>query len=459
MRRIHLFSAAGTMAVLFVGLSGCGTFSSDRMMYEAALSDADYSFERSVSQVENIDLPVLDRDSRLADYLAYAALNNPGLKSEFEQWRAALNAIPQAQALSDPRLTYSYYIRSVETRVGPQQHSLTLSQRFPWFGTIEARTDAAAFAARAAYQRYQARKLQVFEEVKSAYAEYAYLHRAIGIAGENLELLEFFEEVARTKYMVATATHPEVIRAQVELAKVLDILNSLQDLKQPVIARLNSALNRPIDVELPTPQPIEPAGAITNKEEILARVKSRNPELEAIQNLIEEARSRVALAEKRFWPDVSVGLGWIQTGEAANPAVSDSGMDPVILTFAMNIPIWRESYAAAVRQAQARVRMHQYRQENTENALLVAAEQSLYKYEDSQRKLELYGRILVPKAEQLLQVSETAYAAGDVDFLSLIDAQRMLLKFSLEYEQSLRDNLQAFAEVERLAGGWPENTP
>jgi outer membrane protein TolC len=69
------------------------------------------------------------------------------------------------------------------------------------------------------------------------------------------------------------------------------------------------------------------------------------------------------------------------------------------------------------------------------------------------RKLELYGDILVPKTEDLLAASETAYSGGQVDFLSLIDAQRKLLSYRLKYQQSLRDNIQNYAGLEMLTGG------
>ena len=76
----------------------------------------------------------------LSDYLSYAALNNAGLKAEFEQWKAALEQIPQSRALDDPKFTYSYFIEQVETRVGPQKNKFGIMQTFPWFGEIQARS-------------------------------------------------------------------------------------------------------------------------------------------------------------------------------------------------------------------------------------------------------------------------------------------------------------------------------
>ena len=191
---------------------------------------------------------------KLEDYLRYASLNNAELKAKFEQWKAALEQVPQAKALDDPKFTYGYFIKEVETRVGPQRQKFGIMQVFPWFGEIEARTDAASAKAKAARKGYEAAKLKLFWQVKDTFAEYAYLAEAIKITKQNFELLKYFEEVARTKYITATATHPDVIRAQVELAKLEDILESLEQLREPTVARLNAALNRPTTAELAWPK-------------------------------------------------------------------------------------------------------------------------------------------------------------------------------------------------------------
>ncbi len=67
------------------------------------------------------ELPDLMERSELSDYLAYAALNNPGLKAAFEHWRAAIEEVPQAKSLPDPKITYGNFIRGVETKAGSQQ--------------------------------------------------------------------------------------------------------------------------------------------------------------------------------------------------------------------------------------------------------------------------------------------------------------------------------------------------
>jgi outer membrane protein TolC len=120
--------------------------------------------------------------------------------------------------------------------------------------------------------------------------------------------------------------------------------------------------------------------------------------------------------------------------------------------FSMNLPIWRESYKAAELQAKANVRKTSQQKTEVENTIIARAEQVLYDFDDSDRKIKLYGDILVPKAEELLGASETAYKGGTIDFLSLIDAQRTLLKFQLLYERAVTNNQQKLAELEMLAG-------
>jgi len=142
----------------------------------------------------------------------------------------------------------------------------------------------------------------------------------------------------------------------------------------------------------------------------------------------------------------------IQTDNALMPNVRDSGKDPVILMFSVNIPLWQDSYKAGERQAQAELQKAQEQKVETENQIIAQTIRVLYDIEDDQRKIQLYGDILVTKAQELVAASESAYRAGNVDFLSLIDAQRMLLKYQLDYERALTNKEQKIAELEMLIG-------
>ena len=393
----------------------------------------------------------LKESPELQDYLKYAALNNPGLEAAFNRWKAALERSPQVTSLPDPKLSYAYFIERVETRVGPQRHRVGLAQTFPWFGKLRLRGDIALAEAKAAYKQFEAAKLRLFYNVRDAYYELYYVARAIDITKENMELIRKLEQVARSQYRVGGAQHADVIRAQVELGKLEDQLRSLKDLKQPIAAKLNAALNRPTDVDVSWPTEVPQEALDATDQQILAWMREANPELKALDAQIEKQRTAIQLARRDYFPDVTLGVDYIDTGSARSHT-SDNGKDPVAAMVSVNLPIWHRKYRAAEREARARRRAARGQREDRANTLMAEVKLVLFRFRDAERKIDLYRDTLVPKAEQSLRATETAYRGGKMDFLNLIDAERLLLTFRLAYERALADCAQRLAETEMLVG-------
>lgn len=376
----------------------------------------------------------------LQDYLRYASLNNAELKAKFEEWKAVIEQVPQAKSLPDPKFTYGYFIEEVETKVGPQRQKFEIMQTFPWFGVIEARGDQAAAKAKAAHKRYEAKKLELFQEVKYAFYEYTYLAKAIEITKQNLELVTHFEEIARSRYITAITSHPDIIRAQIELAILEDRLESLKELRPAITAKLNSILNRQTSSNLPWPKSPQYQQISIDFSQLYAMILQNNPDLQAMDYEIEAARNTEKLAKKKFYPHFGIGVGYIDTAHARASGVEDSGKDPIIAMISLTLPIWTGNYKAVQRQARAQLHQKTHEKTQMENTFAAKAQQLLYEFEDSNRKIKLYRDVIILKAKEMLVASETAYQAGTIDFLSLIDAQRILLKYELFYERRLAEN-------------------
>jgi outer membrane protein TolC len=397
-------------------------------------------------------LPNLTESSGLSDYLSYAALNNPGLEAAFNRWKAALERIPQVKALPDPRFNYLYYVQEVETRVGPQRHGLGIAQAFPWFGKLKLRGDVATEAAHAARKRYEVVKLKLFFEVKDAYYEYYYLAKSVEIAKENIALVRHMESIARSRYKTAAGSHPDVVRAQVETGKLEDRYQTLLDLRQPVVARLNAALNRPAEAEIPWPGEITIEDVNVVDVELLGQLVAENPELQALDFEISRNKRAIELAKKDYYPDFNLGLNFVDTDSSPVGSPPDDGKDPVIAMISLNLPLWRDKYDAGVREAKARY--YAARQDRTEktNSLSSQLKLASYRFRDAERKIDLYGNALLPKARESLKVTESGYLATTGTFTDLIDAQRIFLEFALAYERALADRAQSLAKLEMLVG-------
>lgn len=399
-------------------------------------------------------LPVSAADpntpATLAQYVQTALANNAGLQSRFSEYKAALAQIPQARTLNDPTFTYGYWIEQMETQ---EKQRLGIMQMFPWFGTIEARTDAASAAARAAGKRFEAARLEVVAQARSAYYEFAYLARADQIAQANLELLGHFEQVVQARYRTAVGTHPDIIRAQIELAILEDEMITLRQKKKPAVAMVNAILNRPPDADLPWPEQEAMPPTLIEASQVMAMVIDNNPQLSALSHDIAAARSRIELAQKRARPDITLGLEWMQMEKASMPG--GHRRDAYLAMVSVNLPIWTSRINAGVNEARARALSTLQGKTQMESDLAAKTAELLFLAEDTRRKATLYQSVLIPKAKEMLDVSEQAYRTGAIDFLSLIDAQRKLLGFELSCQRWLADHLVSVAQIESLVGGYP----
>lgn len=454
MSKTNQFILYCAFAGLTLVIAGCAS-TSERDANHALKAEERARTQTQVNGVtySRTTLPKLEANSQLNDYLAYAALNNPQLEAAFNRWKAALEMVTPAHTLPDPRFNYGYFIQSVETRVGPQEQLAGLNQMFPWFGKLKLQGQAALEGANAAQQQYEAAKLKLFDDVKQAYYELYYLGRALGITEENVHLLEYFEEVARSKYEAGTALHADVIKAQVELDRLRDRLRTLQDLKSPTLAKLNAALNRPSDAPMPWPTNFPPTAINTNTPALVQKLIESNPELKRLDFLAEKEKASIALAKKEFYPDVTLGVNYVDTGPASMPNVADSGKDAVVAGFSINIPLWWDKYRADVRSAESRYTATRQEYQDRANLLTADLKLALFQYQDAERKIALYREALIPKADENVKVIQRSFEAGKSDFLSLIDAERILLEFQLTYERAVANREQGFSMVERLVGG------
>lgn len=449
MRRV----ASGALTlVVFAGCSSRSPFSDT-----IDENHARHSLSLAAGPSQGLDgaasrLPALGEGARLEDYLRYAILENPGLKALFQEWKAAVERQPQVSALPDPRFTYGYYLAEVETRVGPMQHSLSLSQTFPWFGKLKDREDAAVRYARAAYERFEAARLTLTFRVERAYNELFFLEQSITITKDSIELLRQFERVVRTRYRVAAAGHPDIIRIQVELGEIEDRLRQLRDLRAPYTARLNAALNRAPRSPIASPPSLSEREVSIPEERLLSVLADRNPELLALQEEIERERIRADIARNEGFPDFTVGLGYTFVGERDDADFRGEGDDALLGTLSVNLPIWRGKYAAGTREATARRLATANRRDEATNRLASELQEALFEHEDARRRVTLYRDTLIPKATESLHASLSSFEQGQSDYFDLLDTQRTLLEFQLAIERARVDRSTSAARIEKIVG-------
>lgn len=426
----------------------------------AASVFTDSSEGGSTAEGDDPRFPALDETSTLDDYLIFARENNDGLQAAYQRWQSARSRVSSVGKLPDPQFAYTYFIEPVETRVGPQRHRFALAQTIPWFGKLGLRSDVASQESEIARERYELEKLELDYRVKKAYYDFFFIARAEVITRENMQLLKYWEEVVRARYRAATARHPDVIKAQVELGTLEDRLLTLEESLAPAVAELNAALSRPVDAHLVAPAPpVELEAPDIGEEELLQGLRSSSPALRALAFEITKEEKRIDLAKKSYFPDLTLGFQYIETGDAIDPSLPESGKDAVMATVAINLPIWWNKYGAEKGEARARAEAARKALDEKRHSLEAELKMAFFRYRDAMRKIDLYRDTLIPKGRQSLKATEAAYRAGTAAFLDMIDAQRLLLEFELSFAAALAEYGRSLAEVELIAGIEPADVP
>jgi len=388
----------------------------------------------------------------LPELLAYARVHNPALQAAFEGWRIALEQVTIGSALPNPRLTLGGYLSEVETRVGPIDGSIGIAQPLPWFGKLQLQGDMAFEASEAAREQLEDERLSLDQRLRDAWYEYSWVEQAILITQRNQELLAHWESVARSRNATGLGNHADVIRAQVELGKLEDRVQTLKDLRRPLEARVNAALNRPSAALLPKPLAKLPEAPELDEALLAAALEASNPKLRAMHHRIRSSELGVDLADKAFYPDLVLGVDYTLVGSAINPALSGSGEDAIALKLGIDLPIWRSKLNAGARASEALARQARLEQSDMLNQLQAELEMALYQFRDADRRVELFNQSLIPKGEESIQALDIAYQSGDQGFLDLIDAQRVLLEFQLQAVRASSDRARAVAKLMMVSG-------
>lgn len=396
-----------------------------------------------------------DELSSLADYVAHGIEHNPGLRADYQKHQAALQKIPQARALPDPRIMATHFVEDIQTRTGPQQNQVFVSQTIPWFGKLRLRGAVASKEAEAIEHAYEAELLALARDIGLGYYDYAYLGEATRITREVLELLDRLEETVRTKVRVG-GDQAQLLRLEVEIAKNRDALQGLEKQRASMSASLDALLGRRDAELLPWPNLPPLKHGAQSRTSLSQQLLDDNPELKALQSRIEKAEEAVALAKKSPIPDPTIGAGVFDTGDALNPATTGSGDDPWAIQISFSIPLGQKKYKAERREAEANFEAAKQTLTDRENALLAQLERTLQDLAEVEERVELYDETLLPKARQAVEVTESSYRADRSSILDLIDSERTLLEIERTYQRAVADHYKGHVHLQTLTGRQPK---
>ncbi|MBI5875666.1 MAG: TolC family protein [Deltaproteobacteria bacterium] len=326
------------------------------------------------------------------------------------------------------------------------QTRYTLSQSFPFPGKLSLKQKAAAKEVLMAESEAKNKELEIITMLKQAYFDYAYVLESIKITKEVKEILSQMADIAQIRYSTNQASQQDVIKAQLELTMLNNDLIYLEAQRDVAAAKINSILNRDTASPVGEPEDIK-AYRVTVTQglslELQKTAIEKSPSLKAMEYDIQARDAEVELNKKNYYPDFMVG---------AAPIQRDGRLDAWDLMFSVNIPLWRSKYDNQVSEARANAGVLKSKLKAEQNIKTFEVKESFINVAAAERVRGLYETGLLPQAEISFQSAMANYQTSRVDFLTVLDSQRMLKKTRVEYIKSIVEYRKNIAMLEKAVG-------
>jgi outer membrane protein TolC len=393
----------------------------------------------------------------LEELIAMALADNPELKAAEARLHLYEHKIIPAGSLNDPSLSLSLSNYPVDTFAGNEYAMsgkvVKLSQDLPFPGKLAARTEVAELQAKWYQALLAEQQLQLTRQVKEAYYSLVYAGRAVVTTEKNMKLLDDFIRLTEANYEVGKGQQQDVLKAQVERAKLLDRLYSLRQQRVTSLAAFNRLVNRPSATAVAEVSDPALAAIGTSLADLQKNSETLRPMYAAYRSLIDRYQAQHKLAQLDYKPDFKVGLAYV----FREPNRADSGTDFAGIEVAVNLPIFRDKRSAAVSEAEEGVRMSLAQYDDFRNQVLFNIQNAYSQVQTSHDQASLYKNGIIPQAGQALESAINGYQVGKIPFLGLLDNLMTLYNFELQYEKAVSDGQRSLARLDAESGR--ANTP
>ena len=383
----------------------------------------------------------------LEQYLQIAAENNPKVKASYAQFEAAMQQAPQVASLPDPTLTMSAFGKMIETRVGAQEAKFSLMQMFPWFGTLDAKRDAANLMAEAKFQQYLDVRNQVFFEVKSVYAEIYAIQKTIQLKQENLEILDSYRDLSLSRFKSGNAPMSNIVKVDIKREGAITEIELLQELIKPMQTKLNLLLSQYSETPVETEDTLrfEIPELLGVKEELFAS----NPMLVGLDKQEEAYKMQEVVAGKNALPMIGLGVDYsiISKRTDANPEMN--GQDAIMPMLSISLPIFQKKYRAAEKEAALMSESVVHQKEAQKNELQTMYEMTLYEVKKAKKLISLYDRQL-KSSDQANKLLISGFSNAITDFEEVLQMNQDILGLETQQVEALKDGFIARAKLDYL---------
>jgi outer membrane protein, heavy metal efflux system len=396
-------------------------------------------------------LPAADLPTPLSALLDEATRSNPDIQATRLGWQAATQVPSQVSTLPDPQVTLQHFsVGSPRPFAGYSNSDFAyigfgISQDLPYPGKLKLKGEAAQQDAAISRNKVETVRRSVLQQVKEAYYQIAYVQQTLEVLDRNGKLLEQVEKIADARYRVGEGSQQDILKSQLERTKLLREVAHHHEVMHTQQALLRKLLNRPLNSPDISTEPLVETPLVYTSDELLAKVRTENPEVASQQETVKKQSLQVEIARKDRYPDFSVQYMWQHTAEPFR--------DYYMLSLSARIPIYRRrKLNPEMTQAVEELNRSRREYESQIQAAYFDVRNQYLAAETASQMLKIYREGLIPQALAAYQSGLTSYQSGGVDFESLFSSFLDVLNFDGEYWKTLMEHETALARIEQITG-------
>jgi len=400
--------------------------------------------------------PELSGPQPVDAYIRRALAENRTVQAAFHNVQSLKYRIPQVTTLDDPTASNTIFpipaVAPQYSLMGYNPYNLTLAQQFPWFGTLRLRGEVAERDVLVALAELAAAQLDSVAAVKRAYFDLYVSQKTEEVIAENRKILEDFRTLAKSR--VGTGgTQQDVLRAEVLISELDREAATIQQGIATARASLIRQLHVSPETELKTLPELPQAMVPVEMERLYQLAITVRPELKGRLAAVARDEKAVELAKKRFYPNVTLGLTYMDMEKTnAQTPQTASGVPNVGFFVGFNLPVYRAKYRAGVCEAEERTRADAKLYEAQRDETFGEIKDFMVQAKVQQNVIGLLRDQILPRTNATLELARSDYAKGNVDVATVFSALREVLQIQLQVAQVEGELGKALASLERAVG-------
>jgi outer membrane protein TolC len=358
--------------------------------------------------------PALPSPLSLGDVIRLAGERRDEITAARAQVRAGEARPAIVSALEDPMIAPS--LDHLPFMLGGANVSVTIEQQVPLSGIRGHRRRAALADVDRLRAEASRASLDVGIQAANAFLMLQERRRTEALVSEQLAFARDVVNAANARYASGTAPQSDVLRAEVEVARLRALAGALVSEVRGGEAMLNTSLALDADGSVPALATLTFQQPPPSWSAIKAALTSR-PELVAGRAEIVRAEADVQVMRDMFRP-----MATVRTGPAYTMAEGNGWMAMV----GLSLPIWRGKLRAGVAEAQAMRAMSEADLRAMARMIEGDAAVAVHQLQAARdRQTALTGDVL-PRARMAIEPAVAGYTSGQLPLVSVIEAVQAL---------------------------------